>query len=125
MKYANLIETLFERFPFLEQKYIEEGDYIAGLAHLCYSFVFIPYIREIVENNDIENIIKVSEYLEDMAICEDEKVSELMVVSILENIVSERDLVKTLKAYLKPNTEEWLLNLEKAYGWDNENTQGT
>jgi len=118
MMYTNIIETLFTRFPFLEQKYLEEGDYIFGLAHLCFPIVFVPYIEEIVKNNDIEAIICVCEFLEDMAVCADEMVSELLVVSVLENILSERSLVLVLKKYLKVNTMGWLLFLEKAYGWD-------
>ena len=55
-----------------------------------------------------------------MAICTDELVSELMVVSVLENILSERSLVARLKKHLKTKTKECLLSLEKAYGWDSE-----
>ena len=109
----------------MEQRYLEEGDYIFGLPYLCYAFVFVPYIREVVENNDIENIIKVSEFLEDMANCEDKMVVELLAVSVFENIISERALIKILKKYLKAKTMELLLYLETFYEWDNENTQGT
>ena len=122
MKYDNIIETLFKRFPFLEKKYLEEGDYIFGLAHLCFAFVFVPYIREVVENNNIRAIEQISEFLEDMENCTDELVRELMVVSILENILSERSLVSVLKKHLKTKTNEWLLHLEKTYGWDCEPT---
>jgi len=118
MTYINILTVLFSRFPFLERKYLEEGYYIFGIAHPSLSIVFVPYIREIVEKNDVGAIAQVSEFLEDMAICKDEKVSELMVVSVLENILSERELLKTLKTYLKPKTAEWLLCLEKEYGWD-------
>ena len=122
MTYTNIIATLFTRFPFLEQKYIEEGDYIFGLAHLSFSIVFVPYIKEVVESNDIEAIVQVCKFLEDMAICTDELVSELLVVSVLENILSERSLVAALKTHLKAKTKECLLSLEKAYGWDCEHT---
>jgi hypothetical protein len=118
MVYATIIEALFARFPFLEQRYLEEGSYIFGLAHLCYSFIFVPYIREVIENKDILVIECVCDFLEDMAICEDELVSELLVVSVLETILSERALIKELKKYLKTETMGWLLYLEKAYGWE-------
>lgn len=118
MIFANIIETLFTRFPFLEQKYIEEGDYISGLAHPSFSIVFVPYIRQVVENNDIDAIIQVCEFLEDMAICTDELVIEILAVSVLENIVSERSLVEALKKHLKVKTMEMLSFLEKAYGWN-------
>ena len=120
MTYTNIIATLFVRFPFLEQRYIDEGDYIFGLAHLCYAFVFVPYIREVIENNDVGAIAQVSGFLEEMIVCTDELVSELAVVSVLENILPERSLVATLKTHLQAKTKEWLLSLEKAYGWDNE-----
>ena len=118
MIYTTVIESLFKRFPFLEQKYLEEGDYIFGLAHLCFPIVFVPYIREAVEHNDIEAIVRVCDFLEDMATSEDDQVSELLVVSVLETILSERSLVATLRKYFKVKTNEWLLSLEKAYGWE-------
>ena len=120
MTFKNIIEILFVRFPFLEETYLEEGDYIFDLAHPSYSIVFIPYIRKIIVNDDIENIIKVCEFLEDMANCEDKMVVELLAVSVLENIISERALIKILKKYLKAKTMELLLYLETFYEWDNE-----
>ena len=120
MIFTNMIDLLFKRFPFLEQKYLEEGDYIFGLQHPCYSFVFVPYIREVVENNDIGAIEQICDFFEEMAICADELVSELLVASVLENIVSERNIIATLKKHLKPKTMERLSILEKATGWDSE-----
>ena len=117
MTYTNILTTFFARFPLLEQKYLEEGDHIFGLPYLVFAFVFVPYIREMVEKNDVEAIIHVCDFLEEMAICEDDQVCNLMAVGVLEDILSERALVKTLKTYIKSKTEEWLLRLEKAYGW--------
>lgn len=120
MTYTNIIEELFAKFPLLEQRYFDEGDYIWGLPYLCYALVFVPYIREVVEENDIEVITHICDFLEEMAISEDDQVSNLMAVGVLEDILSERSLVARLKKYLKAKTNDWLLSLEKAYGWDSE-----
>ena len=117
MTYDNLINLLFEKFPNLKQDYINEGEYIEGLPHLCYPIVFVPYIKEIITNNDLDNLLKICEFLEEMSICTEERVREVLIASILESILSERRLVERLKSYLKERTAEFLMLLEKTYGW--------
>jgi len=51
-----------------------------------------------------------------MATCEDELVINLLVVSVLEAILSERNLVKTLIAHLKTKTVGLLLFSENQTG---------
>lgn len=118
MRYAEIIETLFKKFPFLEQRYLEEGEYILGLPHPIFSIVFVPYIRETVNNNDVWAIECVCEFFEEMANSIDEMVRELLMASVLENILPERTLIKTLKKHLKVMTMKLLLSMEKACGWD-------
>ena len=117
MIYTNIIDTVLTRFPIVKQKYIDEGDHIWGLPYLCFSFVFVPYIREVVENNDIEEITQICDFLEEMALCEDGEVRNLLGVGVFEDILSERSLVAMLKKHLKSKTKEALLSFEKLCGW--------
>lgn len=118
MTYNNIINSLFLQFPFLEKKYLDEGNYIKGLPHLCYSIVFVPFIRQTVFKNDKKMLITICNFMECMANSGDELVSELLAVSVLESIISERDLIKKLKQYMGLKTNQLLLILEEAYGWE-------
>ena len=117
MKFDNMINELFIRFPMLKSVYESEGDYIKDLSHLCYSIVFVPFIRQIVLTKDERAIRKICDFMECMETSEDEKVSELLGASVLENILSERELIGSLKPYLGTETLKLLSLMEKETGW--------
>jgi len=66
---------------------------------------------------------QICDFLEEMAISKDKKVSNLMAVGVLEDILPERSLIEILKKYLKVETKKWLVHLEKAYGWETESAE--
>jgi hypothetical protein len=115
--YSELINELFDRFPVLEKQYEKEGDYVAGLPHLCYEIIFVPFIRQACLNNEQEKLYLICEFLEQMANSEDDRISEVLVVSVLESVLSERDIIYCLKSYLGVHTMELLSVLEREYGW--------
>ena len=119
MVYDNIINELFIQFPDLKNDYEKEGEYIEGLAHLCYSIVFVPFIRQVCYADDEEGIKSACNFMELMAESdnEDERVSEVLVVSVLEAIISERELINQLKHYLGEKTLQLLSTMEKDYGW--------
>jgi len=103
----------------LKEIYEEEGDYIEDLPHLCYPIVFVPFIRQAVLGNDEDTIQKICNFMECMANSdsEDERVSELLVVSVLESILSEREIIYRLKLYMGSETLKLLSVMEKETGW--------
>ena len=117
MIYNELISKLFIHFPMLKKQYNDEGDYIEGLPHLCYEIVFVPFIRRSCLDNDQDKIHLICDFLEIMANSKDELVSELLAVSVLESILSEREVIHLLKRYLGIHTKKLLTILEKKYGW--------
>ena len=119
MKYDNLINELFVWFPMLKSEYEQEGDYIEGFPHLCYSIVFVPFVIQACLVDDEDKIQSICDFMECMANSdgEDERVSELLVVSVLESILSEREVIHLLKRYLGTHTLELLFILEKETGW--------
>jgi hypothetical protein len=122
MTYSNLIESLFENFP-LKKAYIDEGEYIAGLPHLVFSFVFVPFIKNVVVNDSVEEIKKICVFLEDMAVCDDKSVFDVLILSVLENLLYERRVVNILKPYLRQKSAQLLLEIEKTFGIDSESTR--
>ena len=117
IRYDNLINELFVRFPVLKKEYEKEGDYIEGLPHLSYSIVFVPFIRQSCLVGDEDKIRLICDFMEYMASSEDEKVQEVLGASVLESILSEREVIKFLKPYLKPYTQKLLAIMEKESGW--------
>ena len=118
MTYDNLIHDLLIKFPALESIYIEEGDYIEGLPHLCFEIVFVPYLKRSCLSDKDSEMSEINSFMEEMADSKDEMVQEVLAVSVLESILCEREIVVILKKHLKSHTFEMLRLLEKEYGWE-------
>ena len=119
MIFDNMINELLFRFPMLTSIYESEGDYIENLQHPTYGIVFVPYIKQAVLENDENAIQMICDFMESMANSddEDERVSELLGVSVLENILCERELLSVLKPHLGVETLKLLSLMEKESGW--------
>ena len=109
MKYDELYKTFKEELPegssFFEVKekenLIDETDGI----HIVFGMVIVPYILNIVQNNKMLEINKVFLFLENMAICEDIKIKEVLDFTVLEQLVDEgQDILEQCKQYMKKNT---------------------
>ena len=118
MRYENLINELFIQFPMLKVEYEKEGDYIKGLQHLVFSIIFVPFIKQTCLANDEDKLQSICDFMESMAISEEVLVSELLVVSVLENILDEREMIHSLRQYFGSQTIEYLTALERTYGWE-------
>ena len=108
----------FVRFPMLKNEYEKEGDYIQGLPHLCYSIVFVPFIRQACLANNENSLQHICNFLECMATSKDERVKEVLGASVLESMLSEREAIHSLTCYLGTHTLKLLAAMEKEYGWD-------
>ncbi len=120
MKYDELYKTFKEEISegcsFFEIKekenLIDETD---GM-HVVFGMVIVPYILYIVQNNKILEINKVFSFLENMAICEDIKIKEVLDFTVLEQLVDERqDVLGQCKQYMKKNTLEHCEEVEKYF----------
>jgi hypothetical protein len=117
MIFENMISELFMRFPTLKAIYDKEGGYIENLQHPCFSIVFVPYIRNNIVENNIGVMQLICSFMELMALSEDKLVSELLAVSVLEPMLSEREMIEKLKIYSGKATLKLLSKMEKANGW--------
>ena len=101
MKYDELYKTFKEEIPegssFFEVKekenLIDETDGI----HIVFGMVIVPYILNIVQNNKMLEINKVFLFLENMAICEDIKIKEVLDFTVLEQLVDEGQDILVIK----------------------------
>ena len=115
MEYKDVVDALLTEFPTLRERYEEEQDYSQGLPHLVYEIVFVPYLKE--GKDDTELISKAAEFMERLLTHEDERIQEVVVVSVLEPLLPERELLMKLKKHLGPKAQESLALLERYYGW--------
>jgi hypothetical protein len=117
LTYDNLTQDLLTMFPALENIYLEECEYVYDIQHLVFEIIFVPYIIQSCECFDDEEIEKICSFMEDMEVCEDENVENVLAVSVLEPLLNERSVAKLLKKYLKPHTLELFSLQEKDYGY--------
>jgi len=100
LNYENVIELLLQEFPNL-RKGLEADDYLSDLPHCIFEIILVPYVKKLCENEEKEDLIKLGKFLEKMAICEDEKVNELLNVSFLEPIVlADKKIIPFLQNHL-------------------------
>lgn len=120
MKYDELYKTFKEEIPegysFLELKekeyLIDETDGI----HMAFGMVIVPYILHIVQNNKMLEINKVFSFLENMAICEDVKIKEVLDFTVLEQLADEgHDTLEQCKQHMKKNTLKHCEEIEKYF----------
>lgn len=120
MKYDELYKTFKEEIPegysFFEVKekenLIDETDGI----HIVFGMVIVPYILHIIQNDKMLEINKVFSFLENMAICEDVKIKEVLDFTVLEQLADEgHDTLGQCKQYMKKNTLKHCEEVEKYF----------
>lgn len=121
MEYCNIIDRLLTEFPELKYEYEENKDLVEDLPHLVYSIVFVPYICNICKDDVQEEKLKhISAFLEEM-INYNKEIQEVIVLSVLESLISDREIINNLKKFLGEKTLKELNLLELMYGWDDVN----
>ena len=120
MIYDDLYKTFKKEIPeclsFVEVKeeenLIDETD---GL-HIVFGMVVVPYILYIVQNIKMFEIEKTFLFLENMAMCEDVRIKEVLDFTILEQIADEgHDILGQCKQYMWENTLKHCEEIEKYF----------
>ena len=95
-----------------KENLIDETDGI----HIVFGMVIVPYILHIVQNNKMYEINKVFSFLENMAMCEDVKIKEVLDFTVLEQLADEgHDTLGRCKQYMKKNTLKHCEEIEKYF----------
>jgi hypothetical protein len=118
MNYNNMKGILLFEFPELKERYIEVSDSYDFLelgSHVVYGDLLNKYvINLLIENKDIQAIKKVFDFYERMATCGDEKVLNVLQVTLLEYLCDRKLAYENAKKYLGEGTikiikETWFL----------------
>ncbi len=115
MDYDNLIEKLLIAVPQIRPYYEEEIEWLEeDLPHVIFGMVVTPFIiKSTEEQTEIDNLYT---FLEEMALS-NEKVQEVLVVSVLESLITERHIINKVKLSMGKITKELCETTEKVYGF--------
>ncbi|HOP10704.1 MAG TPA: hypothetical protein PK629_04335 [Oscillospiraceae bacterium] len=110
MKFEEMSNLLGVYFPNLKQVIDaaseEDKEYYKIGSYILYGEVFNPYIRQLLlEEENPEEIEHVFDFLEKMAICEDQDVRNLLQVEILEFLWGKETHEKAFK-YMHSYTKQ-------------------
>lgn len=115
MNYSNILEQLLFKFPELK-KDMDDNDYLQDLPHCFFDIILVGYIISACKNGDKNLLVRAGEFFEQMALCDDENVRELLNVSLLEPLVLEKEnVIPILKNYFGKETLKELKYWLKRY----------
>lgn len=84
--------------------------------HVAFGMVIVPYILNIVDNQKDEIIQKVFCFMEQMAICQDVKVQEVLDFTILEQLADEgNEKLQECKKHMGKNTLQHCGKIEEYF----------
>lgn len=89
MKSRELNRLLINTFPNLVKQYHEEVDWQEGDdtgAHTVYGDVFTPYIVECTKSNNVKELGRIFNYIENLLEKNDTYTNEVIAFSVLESI---------------------------------------
>ena len=89
MKSNQLNRLLIEKFPNLQEKYLDEVSWQDGDStgsHVVYGDVLTPYLVECITNNDIQEFKKIFDFLEEVLALKDEYSDNVIACSVIESI---------------------------------------
>ena len=105
-----------ESIGFCKEKEVENSvDNTVGI-HVSFGMVIVPYILCIVDNREETVIPKVFDFMEQMALCQDIKVQEVLDFTILEQLADEgHDIFQECKKYMSMNTLQHCKKIEQYF----------
>lgn len=86
------------------QKEIEQQEGNETGSHTVYGDVFSPYIRDCIETNNVDEIIKIFDFIEFVLSKNDEYANEVISFSVLESIDFQLKKNRYLSIYIGENT---------------------
>ena len=89
--YNESINLLISRFPKLKLIYDNNVDDYMDLPYVFYESVFVKYIMDKVNSRDSGELISIFNFIEDLLLNGDEKMINLVEVSIIESLYYEEN----------------------------------
>lgn len=118
MKSKQMNQRLVNNFPELEAKYFEEVNWQEGDetgSHVVYGDVFAPYIEQMVIQQNNMELLKIFDFIENILAENDEYFEEVIMFSVLERLMSDKEIFNKCKLYFGKRTEEQSKKIAKGY----------
>ncbi len=109
---------MIDRFPELSEKYYAETDWQEGSdtgSHVVYGDVFAPYVEMIIKQHNTECTKKIFMFIEEILSIEDKYSSEVIMFSVLERLMSDKEIFRNCKKYFGKNTEKIVKEMQKFF----------
>ena len=117
-------EKLYDEFKNLFPEDIDRLDELAKTQsaeptdgmHIMFGMVVVPFLIELLSENESEKLKVAFEFLEKMAKSKDTLIAEVLEFSVLEDFISQdKKVLNMLKGYMGPETLESCVSLEKFF----------
>lgn len=115
MKYEIIFTEFKGLFPECKEKFdaLEANTALDGegdeMPHVAYGLVVMPFIYELLRNNDEARLVKSFGFFEDMAKASDDRIQDLLQFTILENLCTEsKEIYEASKKYIGPETKAFV-----------------
>ncbi|MDQ0087494.1 hypothetical protein J2T12_000888 [Paenibacillus anaericanus] len=118
MEYNNVVQIMLEAIPEITPMYEKELDWWDEiLPHIVFGDVLSPYIITLLrESNPEQTLEKVFDFLEQMAISSDERVQEVLAVTVLEQLGDDPLILEKARQYMGCETKKMSVEIEKGWG---------
>lgn len=118
MDYNNVVQKMLKAIPEVTPMYEKELDWWDEiLPHIVFGDVVNPYIIRLLREGNAEQIVqKVFNFLEQMAICSDERVQEILAVTVLEQLGDDPTILGVARQYMGHETKKMSDEVERGWG---------
>ena len=113
MCYNDLPHILVCTFPHLKKEVTSFLQSDGELYHVMYESILCPYVNSLLEADSENELNRVFDFYEKMAVCEDEEVKNLLQVTLLENLFDNKSLYKKAVKYMHASTRAICKSIEE------------
>ena len=119
LNYDNLVQQMLEAVPEIRPYYEKELEWWNDeiLPHVVFGDVINPYVISLLKNCENMDVLqKTFQFFEMMANCLDERVANVLGVTVLERIGDEPDVLDQAVEFMGKKTKEISDEIEKFWG---------
>lgn len=119
MNYSNLVDKMLVAIPEIKPAFDEENSWWDEiLPHIVFGDVVNPSVIQWLYSSEekTEILNRTFSFFERMATCEDEKVVEVLAVTVLERLGDEKHVLEVAKSFMGNKTKELSDDIEKGLG---------
>ncbi|MFF0830691.1 hypothetical protein ACFYU8_27995 [Brevibacillus sp. NPDC003359] len=116
MNYDNVTTRLLTVVPQIRPHYEKGMEWLEEeLPHVLFGIMVVPFIIKNLEENKPLDVM--FNFIEEMSLSSDERIQELVVVSVIESLIVEREIIHHAKSSMGKRTRELCDDIEREFGY--------